>query len=368
MSRRFSGDPGGAPHRAPNRAAEFAGRGFAAGFRAIKAVRPVRPIHPRGISLVGELTGTAPRAALGGPSGSQRNQLARRLPARDRCEARFSRSVGLPESLPDILGLALRVASGASGASGSGVIADGDIGAAGAALRRRSPRRGYSLRIDRLGLSGALCAASQARRRRRQIHHADAVQGCGRPGPAGAAHAFTASGGDRPRRNRRKLQGRPHRGRLGPCAVLRQAGRPVGPRGDPAAAGRPRARRHHHPLRPARTPAAGSRDLPVGAAPPGTFLPRRPGPAPGQPTPGKPPAHSSNPAAHRRRRPTKGTHVNRHAGLQFPASDSLEGDRGRLAVLRLGCRRLEDPLRRRALARGRRTAPSFRGRMAAAHQ
>ena len=131
MRRRFSGDPGGAPHRAPNRAAEFAGRGFAAAFRAIKAVRPVRPIHPRGISLVGELTltGAAGRASAGLPASSGISWLddagTRQL------RGRFSRSVGLPESLPDILGLALRVASGASGASGSGVIADGDIGADG---------------------------------------------------------------------------------------------------------------------------------------------------------------------------------------------------------------------------------------------
>ncbi|WP_395398465.1 SRPBCC family protein [Arthrobacter sp. UC242_113] len=123
MKRRFSGDPAGAPHRtyglAPERAADLAGRGFAAVFRAIKAVRPVRPIHPRGISLVGELnlTGAAGRAAAGLPAASGIAWLDDAGTRQVR--GRFSRSVGLPESLPDILGLALRT-SGASGAAGAG--------------------------------------------------------------------------------------------------------------------------------------------------------------------------------------------------------------------------------------------------------
>ncbi|WP_251023872.1 SRPBCC family protein [Arthrobacter sp. ISL-65] len=136
MKRRFSGDPGGAPHRTSNRAvnrtADLAGRGFAAVFRAIKAVRPVRPIHPRGISLVGELnlTGAAGRAAAGLPATSGIAWLDDAGTCQVR--GRFSRSVGLPESLPDILGLALRTSgapgaagdSGASGAAGAGDIPD----------------------------------------------------------------------------------------------------------------------------------------------------------------------------------------------------------------------------------------------------
>jgi len=131
MRRRFSGDPGGAPNRTSNRAAELAGRGLAAVFRGLKAVRPVRPIHPRGISLVGELTltGAAGRAAAGLPAASGVTWLDDAGTRQVR--GRFSRSVGLPESLPDILGLALRtsgtlrtsvslIGSGSSGASAAG--------------------------------------------------------------------------------------------------------------------------------------------------------------------------------------------------------------------------------------------------------
>ncbi|MDQ0866394.1 SRPBCC family protein [Arthrobacter globiformis] len=100
---------------ATERAAEVAGRGFAAVFRAVKAVRPFRPIHPRGVSLVGELTltGAAGRTAAGlpGPSGISWLDDAGTRQVR----GRFSRSVGLPGSLPDILGLALRVGTGVGG-------------------------------------------------------------------------------------------------------------------------------------------------------------------------------------------------------------------------------------------------------------
>ena len=100
---------------ATERAAEVAGRGFAAVFRAVKGVRPFRPIHPRGISLVGELTltGAAGRTAAGlpGPSGISWLDDAGTRQVR----GRFSRSVGFPESLPDILGLALRVGTGVGG-------------------------------------------------------------------------------------------------------------------------------------------------------------------------------------------------------------------------------------------------------------
>jgi hypothetical protein len=131
MTRRFSGDPGGAPNRTSNGAADLAGRGFAAVFRGLKALRPVRPIHPRGISLVGELilTGAAGRAAVGLPAASGVAWLDDAGTRQVR--GRFSRSVGLPESLPDILGLALRTsgASGDSGASlGSGPSGAGDAG------------------------------------------------------------------------------------------------------------------------------------------------------------------------------------------------------------------------------------------------
>ncbi|MFC7850923.1 SRPBCC family protein [Arthrobacter sp. NPDC057388] len=131
MTRRFSGDPGGAPNRTSNRAADLAGRGFAAVFRGLKAVRPGRPIHPRGISLVGELTltGAAGRAAAGLPAASGIAWLDDA--GTHQVRGRFSRSVGLPEALPDILGLALRTSaasrgSGGSAASGAGGAADVD--------------------------------------------------------------------------------------------------------------------------------------------------------------------------------------------------------------------------------------------------
>lgn len=95
-------DPGG-------RAADLAGHAFAAVFRGIKAVRPVRPIHPRGISLVGELTRTgADGRAAGGIPGARSGISWLDAAGTAHVQARFSRSVGLPEALPDILGLALR--------------------------------------------------------------------------------------------------------------------------------------------------------------------------------------------------------------------------------------------------------------------
>ncbi|WP_251045023.1 SRPBCC family protein [Arthrobacter sp. ISL-5] len=90
-------------------AADLAGQAFATVFRAIKAVRPVRPIHPRGISLLGELTQTgADGRAAGGIPGARSGISWLDAAGTEPVQARFSRSVGLPEALPDILGLALR--------------------------------------------------------------------------------------------------------------------------------------------------------------------------------------------------------------------------------------------------------------------
>lgn len=79
-----------------------AGHAFASLFRLLKLARPDRPIHPHGLGLTGELTRTGSPAA---PSGIDWLDSA----GTDRVEARYSRSLGLPEMLPDILGLALRV-------------------------------------------------------------------------------------------------------------------------------------------------------------------------------------------------------------------------------------------------------------------
>lgn len=109
---------------------ELAGQAFAAVFRAIKAVRPVRPIHPRGLSLVGELTrhGMEDRAVVGMP-GARSGISWLDTAGTDQVQARFSRSVGLPEALPDILGLALRIGAGAGGGAGAGDGAGGGIAA-----------------------------------------------------------------------------------------------------------------------------------------------------------------------------------------------------------------------------------------------
>lgn len=79
-----------------------AGQAFAALFRLLKLVRPDRPIHPQGLGLAGELARTGNPA---GPSGIDWLDS----PGTDQVVARYSRSVGLPQALPDILGLALRV-------------------------------------------------------------------------------------------------------------------------------------------------------------------------------------------------------------------------------------------------------------------
>lgn len=79
----------------------LAGSAFAALFRAIKVLRPHRPIHPKGIRLVGTLERDAgSREASGIPwldtAGS------------NVVDARLSRSIGLPDACPDIIGLAVR--------------------------------------------------------------------------------------------------------------------------------------------------------------------------------------------------------------------------------------------------------------------
>jgi hypothetical protein len=107
---------------------DTAGRAFAALFRLLKVVRPDRPIHPKGIRLDGELTRTG---HSGQPSGLDWLDA----PGMDTVAARFSRSAGLPERLPDILGLALQVTPSRNGATGilpdDG--ADGGFAAGGAA-------------------------------------------------------------------------------------------------------------------------------------------------------------------------------------------------------------------------------------------
>lgn len=88
-----------------------AGHSFAGLFRLLKVVRPDRPIHPEGLGLAGELARTGNPIE---PSGLDWLDS----PGTDTVEARFSRSVGLPQALPDILGLAVRARHSAGGGAG----------------------------------------------------------------------------------------------------------------------------------------------------------------------------------------------------------------------------------------------------------
>lgn len=95
---------------------EPAGRAFEGLFRVLKLARPDRPIHPKGLGLAGELTRT------GNPHEASGLEWLD-SPGTDAVEARFSRSVGLPQALPDVLGLALHVTP-AVGTPGTGGPAD----------------------------------------------------------------------------------------------------------------------------------------------------------------------------------------------------------------------------------------------------
>ncbi|MGX9900097.1 SRPBCC family protein [Arthrobacter sp. SA17] len=90
-------------------AAGVAGLGFALIFKALKVVRPERPIHPKGTLLTGELI----RDGLGNADNPQHSEPSGvpwiDVPGRHAVTARYSRSIGLPAPLPDILGLALRL-------------------------------------------------------------------------------------------------------------------------------------------------------------------------------------------------------------------------------------------------------------------
>jgi hypothetical protein len=80
-----------------------AGLAFAAMFKAMKILRPDRPIHPSGVALTGTIERLPGNAGSGIPWTD--------TPGRDQVAARFSRSLGAPSGWPDILGLALRLAT-----------------------------------------------------------------------------------------------------------------------------------------------------------------------------------------------------------------------------------------------------------------
>lgn len=80
------------------------GRALQRLFLALQGVRSPRPIHPRGLLLGGDVFwGDRDRASgiewIDAPSNRTRANVT----------ARYSRSLGLPDPFPDVLGLALRV-------------------------------------------------------------------------------------------------------------------------------------------------------------------------------------------------------------------------------------------------------------------
>ena len=77
------------------------GTAFAAAFKALKLLRPDRPIHPAGVAL----RGTVDRKPGDTASGIQWIDS----PGSNPVSARLSRSIGLPAGWPDILGLAFRI-------------------------------------------------------------------------------------------------------------------------------------------------------------------------------------------------------------------------------------------------------------------
>lgn len=90
-------------------ASRVAGGAFTLPFAAVKLVRPQQPIHPEGISLIGtiERFGTATVDSRTGPRGLGPLDT----PGTANVHARLSRSVGLPHSCPDIIGLAIRLST-----------------------------------------------------------------------------------------------------------------------------------------------------------------------------------------------------------------------------------------------------------------
>lgn len=80
-----------------------AGQVLGAAFKALKVLRPDRPIHPTGVALTGTIE--KPPGSVG--SGI----LWIDSPGTAAVSARLSRSLGMPSGWPDILGLALRIST-----------------------------------------------------------------------------------------------------------------------------------------------------------------------------------------------------------------------------------------------------------------
>ncbi|MGZ6826687.1 MAG: hypothetical protein ACXVGH_07825 [Mycobacteriales bacterium] len=82
------------------RAASTAGAVLATAFGTLADLRRSKPLHPQGSVVAGRLLRTGSSTRWGVPWLDERGEHD--------CLVRFSRSVGLPEALPDVLGLALR--------------------------------------------------------------------------------------------------------------------------------------------------------------------------------------------------------------------------------------------------------------------
>ncbi|WP_246036216.1 hypothetical protein [Sinomonas susongensis] len=80
---------------------DLLGQLFAGAFDVLKTFRPRRPIHPQGVLL----KGTLERVGGGPPSGIDFLDTPGTTPV----TARLSRSLGVPVSWPDIVGLAVRL-------------------------------------------------------------------------------------------------------------------------------------------------------------------------------------------------------------------------------------------------------------------
>lgn len=80
-------------------AARAGGQAFKSVFAVLKLFRPDRPIHRSGVVLQGTLVHTRVFSGEDWMDSSGTEEVT----------ARISRSVGLPESMPDVVGLALRV-------------------------------------------------------------------------------------------------------------------------------------------------------------------------------------------------------------------------------------------------------------------
>ena len=84
--------------------AETAGRGLGVPLGALARWRRGKPMHPRGVVVDGVLERGCGPERFGVPWLDE--------PARDHVVVRLSRGAGLPEPLPDLLGLAVRIPDG----------------------------------------------------------------------------------------------------------------------------------------------------------------------------------------------------------------------------------------------------------------